>query len=67
MSGWTVWALPPRHRSPETDCKGLPLPENVWSPRGDTAVNLFDMDATYGDVMDGEDVIAVFQRLPAAH
>ena len=51
----------------ETDCKGLPLPENVWSPRGDTAVNLFDMDSTHGDVMDVEDVIAAFQRLPAAH
>jgi maleamate amidohydrolase len=30
-------------------------------------VNLFDMDSKYGDVMDVEDVIAAFQRLPAAH
>ena len=29
-------------------------------------VNLFDMDSKYGDVMDVEDVIAEFQRLPAA-
>ena len=28
-------------------------------------VNLFDMDSKYGDVMDVEDVIAEFQRLPA--
>ena len=30
-------------------------------------VNLFDIDSKYGDVMDVEDVIAAFQRLPAAH
>ena len=28
-------------------------------------VNLFDIDSKYGDVMDVEDVIAAFQRLPA--
>jgi hypothetical protein len=50
----------------DTDCKGLPLPENVWSPRGGTAVHLFDKDSKYGDVTDLEDVIAAFQRLPAA-
>jgi hypothetical protein len=30
------------------------------------AVHLFDKDSKYGDVIDIADVIAAFQRLPAA-
>jgi hypothetical protein len=28
-------------------------------------VNLFDMDAKYGDVMDVDDVLAALERIPA--
>jgi maleamate amidohydrolase len=29
------------------------------------SVNLFDMDAKYGDVMDVDDVLAALERIPA--
>mgnify|MGYP003576988281 CR=1 FL=1 len=29
-------------------------------------VNLFDMDAKYGDVMDVDDVLAALERIPAS-
>jgi hypothetical protein len=49
--------------------KGFPVVHTtvVYSERPLThMVNLFDMDSKYGDIMDIEDVIAAFQRLPAA-